>query len=92
MPAARYVRRACGASAAIGGKLYVFSACPGASFQRYDPATNTWKPLALPAATHGYPAAGVIDGKFYLVGGNNTSPSAVVEVESRRTSLPCETS
>ena len=40
-----------------------------ASFQRYDPATNSWKALAVPASPHRHPAAGVVDGKFYLVGG-----------------------
>src|SRR5882724_8399786 len=40
----------CGASGVIGGKLYVYTACPnGSTFQRYDPATNTWK--SLPATT-----------------------------------------
>src|SRR5215204_835412 len=72
---------ACGASGVIGGKLYVYSACPklGASFQRYDPATNSWKTLAVPASTHSFPTAGVIGGKFYLVGGFDTAVSSVVE-------------
>jgi hypothetical protein len=41
----------CSASGVIGGKLYVYTACPkiGAAFQRYDPGTNSWKELILPA-------------------------------------------
>jgi N-acetylneuraminic acid mutarotase len=41
-----------GAGGVIGGKLYVYSGGSDVlrpSFQRYDPATNSWKILAAPA-------------------------------------------
>jgi kelch-like protein 2/3 len=73
----------CGATGVVGGKLYVYTACPkiSAYFQRYDPATNSWKALALPAFRHSYPAAGVISGKLYVAGGiDNGVATAVVEI------------
>lgn len=67
---------ACGASGVIDGRLYVFTTdCResqlGAdpAFQRYDPTTDSWTALSLPAYGHFLPAAGVIGGKFYLAGG-----------------------
>ncbi|HUR93767.1 MAG TPA: kelch repeat-containing protein [Gemmatimonadales bacterium] len=67
---------ACGASGVIDGRLYVFTSdCResrlGAdpAFQRYDPTTDRWTALSLPAYGHFLPAAGVIGDKFYLAGG-----------------------
>jgi N-acetylneuraminic acid mutarotase len=67
---------ACGASGVIDGRLYVFttscsSAVLGAdpAFQRYDPATDSWTELTLPAWGHYLPAGGAAGGKFYLAGG-----------------------
>ena len=70
---------ACGATGAIAGKLYVYSGCNSADFQRYDPATNSWTTLAAPSR-HAWPAAGVIGGKLYLAGGFDGAYSTVLEV------------
>lgn len=72
-----------GITAVIGGKLYVLTGeC--AQFEcttrnprrlwRYDPATNRWDTsLRSSPAPHSRGAGGVIDGKFYVVGGGNLS-------------------
>jgi probable HAF family extracellular repeat protein len=78
--------RGCGGSAAIAGKLYVFSGCKRLSngaqvaaglLHRYDPATNSWSTLPTAPAAHFQPAVSIINGKLYVVGGNNggTSPA-----------------
>ena len=54
----------------ISGKLYVYGDCAiAATFQRYDPSTNTWAKLELPTFKHQFPAGAVVGGKFYLAGG-----------------------
>jgi N-acetylneuraminic acid mutarotase len=76
----------CGASAVIGGRLYVYSYATtcgsgGSSFQRYDPGTNTWTQLANPVGQHAYPAAGVVGGKFYLAAGLDNFGQATGRLE-----------
>jgi probable HAF family extracellular repeat protein len=70
----------CGGSAAIGGRLYVFSGCIRSSsggkvgarlLQRYDPGTNSWTTLRSAPGTHFSPAVGAIGGKLYVAGGSN---------------------
>jgi N-acetylneuraminic acid mutarotase len=61
----------------IDGQLYVYAGVtvnadgsPGPHrFLRYDPATDRWATLARPSYARLGGAAGVIDGKLYLVGG-----------------------
>jgi N-acetylneuraminic acid mutarotase len=70
---------ACGGSAVLGGRLYVFSGCtPSATtgvstgmLYRYDPSTDMWATLAPPPVTHTYPALGQIAGKIYVAGGHD---------------------
>lgn len=70
---------ACGASGAIGGKLYVLTPCDGYSGYRtflhvYDPVLGTWTALAAAPHAHGTPEAyGVIGGKLYVAGGLDTN-------------------
>jgi N-acetylneuraminic acid mutarotase len=77
------IERSAGHQAMIDGKLYVYAGVtakadgsPGPHrFFRYDPATNTWATLGLPSYARRGGASGVIDGKFYLIGGTlPTSP------------------
>jgi N-acetylneuraminic acid mutarotase len=77
---------ACGGSAMISGKLYVFTGCTRSStgaqiaagkLHRYDPSTNTWSTLPSAPSMHVEPAVGVISGKLYVVGGNNGASVAV---------------
>jgi N-acetylneuraminic acid mutarotase len=74
------VASACGGSAVISGKLYVFSGCTRSStgaqiaarlLHRYDPSTNLWTALHNAPVAHIDPAIGVISGKLYVVGGND---------------------
>jgi N-acetylneuraminic acid mutarotase len=64
---------AAGTQAVIAGQLYVYTGCfaelANGVFFRYDPATNTWLRRASPPTDHSIGAGGVINGKFYLVGG-----------------------
>ena len=57
----------------IAGQLYAYTGCfaelANGVFFRYDPATNTWLKRATPPIDHSGGAGGVINGKFYLVGG-----------------------
>lgn len=71
-----------GAQAVIGGKLYVYTPVKGVgNFWRYNPATNKWSTLPVPIHVHDFPAAGVIDGKFYLAaGGDVYDPSDALDV------------
>ena len=66
----------CGAAGAIGTKIYVTTACDGNSGYRnflraYDPAANSWTPLANSSVGHSNAAYAVIDGKLYVAGGVN---------------------
>ena len=68
--------------AAFGGKFYVFGGYTGpsvynqqitGSVQIYDPVLNTWStgtPMPTPRAVM---VVGVINGKIYIAGGNNSS-------------------
>jgi YVTN family beta-propeller protein len=69
--------------AALGGKLYVAGGCVYADcngltsnlVEAYDPTTDTWSTVAsIPTARH-YAASAVIDGKWYVAGGQgNCAP------------------
>ncbi|HEX2611010.1 MAG TPA: kelch repeat-containing protein, partial [Gemmatimonadales bacterium] len=81
---------ACGGSAPIGGRLYVFSGCTRSStgaeinarlLQRYTPATNTWTTLPPAPVVHFRPAVAMYGGKLYVVGGNNASGTAIRRVD-----------
>jgi N-acetylneuraminic acid mutarotase len=67
------VASACGGSAVISGKLYVFSGCTRSS-------TNLWTALHSAPAVHIDPAIGVISGRLYVVAGND----GVAGVATRR--------
>lgn len=65
---------ACGATGAIGGKLYVLTACNGFSgysreFDVYDPAIDSWSSSPSPSNSHGNPAFGVVGGDLVVAGG-----------------------
>ncbi len=68
-----------GSSAQVGGKLYVlYGECadcssPGPSKRmwRYDPATDSWTRMRDAPRFHVNAASGVINGKWYVVGGGN---------------------
>jgi N-acetylneuraminic acid mutarotase len=47
----------------------VYGGCGTTSFSCYDPVSDSWASLAVPQA-HRFPAAGVINGKLYLAGGD----------------------
>jgi probable HAF family extracellular repeat protein len=72
----------CGGSAAIGGKLYVFTGCtrlstgsevPANLLHRYDPLTDSWTPLRPGPVVHTQPAVAALAGKLYVAGGGNSS-------------------
>jgi len=86
-----------GVTGVIGGKLYVMpGTCSGElwpypgycqvepirELYRYDPATNVWTKLARSPHFHKHGAGGVINGKFYVVGGltNGYTPAAYLDV------------
>jgi N-acetylneuraminic acid mutarotase len=62
------------AVAAVGGQVYVIggfgsTAEPLDTVEAYDPATDQWRTVApLPIAIH-HPAAAVVDGRLFVVGG-----------------------
>ena len=63
-----------GASAAIGGKLYVVltgsePAKVGTSLYRYDPGTDSWSERRSVSHVHHSGAAAAINGKLYVVAG-----------------------
>src|SRR5262245_20851183 len=73
------------AFATLDNKIYAFggfklpdSGPPGwepiANAWEYDPAADTWKELAPMPAKRGAAAAGVVNGKIYVVGGANSLP------------------
>ena len=81
---------ACGGSTVISGKLYVFSGCrrsstggqiSAGSLHRYDPSTNQWTTLRSAPAVHFQPAVGVISGKLYVAGGNNSASVALTRLD-----------
>jgi N-acetylneuraminic acid mutarotase len=85
-----------GVSGAINGKLYVLpGVCGGEGYPdptycavelirtlyRYDPGTNTWATRRPCPHFHRRAGAGVINGKFYVVGGeSDKGHSAVLDV------------
>ncbi len=80
----------CGGSAEISGALYVFSGCTRSStgaqidarlLHRYNPTTNTWTTLKAAPVTHFRPVVGALSGKLYVVGGNNSSGTAMRRVD-----------
>jgi N-acetylneuraminic acid mutarotase len=84
-----------GVAGAINGKLYVLTYCgfedcwpfvPEA-FYRYDPATDRWTTLPLPAEYHMAAASGVIGGKLYVAGGSLTSSVEVYDPATSRWSF-----
>jgi hypothetical protein len=69
-----------GVSGVINGQLYILTNCDETpdgpapvklAFFRYNPATNQWATLANPVSRHVHGMAGVIGGKFYVVGGED---------------------
>ena len=42
---------------------------PLSSVERYDPAKNAWEAVAPMSAARAAPAAAVVDGKLYVMGG-----------------------
>jgi N-acetylneuraminic acid mutarotase len=66
-----------GQQGAINGKLYVYAGVtinpdgsPGPQrFFRYNPATDTWATLRTPSYARSGGASGVMNGRFYLIGG-----------------------
>jgi N-acetylneuraminic acid mutarotase len=69
-----------GVSGVINGQLYILTNCDETpdgpapvklAFFRYNPATNQWITLANPESRHVHGMAGVIGGKFYVVGGED---------------------
>jgi N-acetylneuraminic acid mutarotase len=72
-----------GIQGVIGGQLYIYmpprgTGCFDASSDlgvvfRYNPTTNTWVRRAAPPIDHENGVGGVINGKFYLAGGNNNT-------------------
>jgi N-acetylneuraminic acid mutarotase len=80
--AAMPVPGGCGGSAAIDGKLYVFTGCTRSStgvqssarlLHRYDPATNTWTTRQAAPVTHYSPVVAAVGGKLYVAGGNTAT-------------------
>jgi N-acetylneuraminic acid mutarotase len=68
----------CSIAGVIDRKLYVLTPCNGYSFPLpgyfkffhvYDPDTDTWTELTQPDKIQAEAAGGVINGKFYVVGG-----------------------
>jgi N-acetylneuraminic acid mutarotase len=93
-----------GVTGVLGGRLYVLTACPdewacfpvvAKAFWRYDPGSDSWVSLPTPPELHWGGAAGVIGGKFYVVGGraiNDTVAAKKLDVfdpaANRWTTLP----
>lgn len=58
----------------INDKIYVAGGeTAGNAMEVYDPAANTWTALAPMSVPRNHCAGGVIDGKFYVVGGRPTA-------------------
>jgi N-acetylneuraminic acid mutarotase len=69
-----------GVTGVISNQLYILTGCfSGAdcdpvihfAFYRYNPATNVLTSLPTPSSTHDDGMAGVVGGKFYVVGGRD---------------------
>jgi N-acetylneuraminic acid mutarotase len=72
-------RQSAGAAGGLDGRIYVFGgAGPGPSYsalnsvEAYDPTTNTWTAMApMPTARLQHAAVTGLDGRIYVMGGNN---------------------
>ena len=81
--------RAGGAAVAVGGEIYLLAGYDGqagsgflASVDEYDPTTDSWQTLtsSLLTARGNSPAAAVLNGNVYVIGGDsNTGVTATVE-------------
>ncbi|MHC4439988.1 MAG: Kelch repeat-containing protein, partial [Planctomycetota bacterium] len=66
-------------SAVVNGKIYIiggWTSEPDAigisTVDEYDPASNTWTRKAdMPTARSSSPSSAVVDGKIYVIGGDN---------------------
>lgn len=70
-----------GNTAAVGvinDRIYVAGGSGGIGneFEVYDPSTDTWSALAPMGVSRNHTGGGVIDGKFYVVGGRPGSDAA----------------
>ena len=81
---------ACGGSAVIAARVYVFSGCTRSStganidaglLHRYNPTTNTWTTLKTAPVTHFRPVVAASGGKLYVAGGNNAAGTALRRVD-----------
>jgi N-acetylneuraminic acid mutarotase len=79
------------AAAVVGGKIYVTGGVTGTRFNRsylasgevYDPATNTWSPLAsMQEPRYFHAMAAGPDGRIYAIGGTNAMGWMVSTVEA----------
>jgi N-acetylneuraminic acid mutarotase len=64
------------ATAAVGvfnDKIYVAGGVEGTAVEVYDPAANTWTTLASMHVPRNHCGGGVINGKFYVVGGRGSA-------------------
>jgi large repetitive protein len=72
---------------AYNGKLYAFGGSTGPfsgavkNAATYDPATNSWTPLAPMQTARGGATAQAIGGKIYVVGGMNANGASLASVE-----------
>jgi N-acetylneuraminic acid mutarotase len=75
------------ALATINGKIYVLGGftkpasgptawVPIDNTWEYDPANDSWKPLAPLPTKRGSPVAAVVNGKIYVIGGATTHPGS----------------
>lgn len=65
-----------GNAAAVGvinDKIYVAGGGQGTALEVYDPAANTWTNLADMRISRNHCGGGVINGKFYVVGGRDSA-------------------
>ena len=81
---------ACGGSAVIAARVYVFSGCTRSNtgavinaglLHRYNPTTNTWTTLKAAPVMHYRPVVAAIGGKLYVAGGNNAAGTAFRRVD-----------
>jgi hypothetical protein len=71
-----------GLTGVIDGKLYVLTGCTDRPcfFFRYDPATDQWTSLPIPAEPHISGVGGVIRNKLYVAGTSSFGDGANLEV------------